>query len=953
MSPRPWTGDTLALADDLRRSVRGTVRFDDGSRALYATDASNYRQVPIGVVVPEDTDDLVAAVAACRRHRAPIVQRGAGTSLAGQCCNVAVVIDGSRNLRGVLALDPEARTARVRPGTVLDDLRREAGRHGLTFGPDPATHAWCTVGGMIGNNSCGVHSVTAGRTSDNVEELEVLTYDGLRLRVGATPEGEIDRIVRAGGRRGEIYRRLRELRDRYADLIRRRFPRLPRRVSGYNLDELLPERGFHVARLLTGSEGTCVSFLEATVRLVPAPKARVLLVIGCADVVEAAERVPEVLAAGPIGLEGMDRFLVDNPFTRRSYGETLDLLPPGEAWLMVEIGGDSREEAAGRARELVRRWGFPALLLENPAAQARIWLTREAAVGTTSRDPRLGDGWPGWEDSAVAPDRFAAYLRDLNALLARFGYRAAYYGHFGEGCLHARIDFDLVTLEGIRKYRSFMEDAADLVASHGGSLSGEHGDGQQRGELLPRMFGPELVQAFRELKAIWDPDHRMNPGKKVDPYPLDADLRPALRLENPAAVFAFADDRGSFARAAGRCVGMGKCLKEAGGVMCPSWRATREEEHSTRGRARLLFEMLQGGVIRDGWRSAEVRESLDLCLACKGCRAECPAGVDLATYKAEFLHHHYQGRLRPRSAYALGLAPWWARLASGAPGLANALAQNPALGGVLKKAAGIAPQRSLPLFARQTFRDWFGRRPEKTGDPILLWPDTFTNYFEPGIGKAAVEVLEAAGLRVTIPRRVLCCGRPLYDFGMLDLARRQLRQILETLAPEIAAGVPLVSLEPSCVAVFRDELPGLFPSDETAKRLAAQTFTLAELLVQRSWEPPRGSGGEALVHGHCHHHAVMGLDADRSLLQRTGLDFHLLDSGCCGMAGAFGFEEEHYEISLAIGERVLLPAVREAAQETLIVADGFSCRQQIVQTTSRRPIHLAELLNGSRHSHVR
>jgi len=944
MSPRSWTGDAVALADDLNRSVRGEVRFDDGARALYATDASNYRQVPIGVVVPLDTDDLVAAVAACRRHRAPIVQRGAGTSLAGQCCNVAVVIDGSRNLRGVLALDPEARTARVRPGTVLDDLRREAGRHGLTFGPDPATHAWCTVGGMIGNNSCGVHSVTAGRTSDNVEELEVLTYDGLRLRVGATPEGDLDRIVRAGGRRGEIYRRLRELRDRYGDLIRQRFPRLPRRVSGYNLDELLPERGFHVARLLTGSEGTCVTFLEATVRLLPAPKARVLLVIGCADVVAAAERVPEVLAAGPIGLEGMDRFLVDNPFTRRSYGETLALLPPGEAWLLVEIGGDSRDLAASRARELMRLWREPALLLEEPADQARIWLAREAAVGTTSRDPRLGDGWPGWEDSAVAPDRFAAYLRDLIALLDHYRYRAAFYGHFGEACLHARIDFDLVTAAGIRKYRSFMEEAADLVAMHGGSLSGEHGDGQQRGELLPRMFGPELVQAFRELKAIWDPGNRMNPGKKVNPYPLDADLRPALRLQNPESAFAFPDDQGSFARAAGRCVGMGKCLRETGGVMCPSWRATRDEQHSTRGRARLLFEMLQGSVLRDGWRSAEVRESLDLCLACKGCRAECPAGVDLATYKAEFLHHHYQGRLRPRSAYALGLAPWWARLASSAPGLANSLAQSRAFGSLLKKAGGIAPQRVLPVFARQTFRDWFSTRPGRNGDRILLWPDTFTNYFQPEIGQAAVGVLEAAGLRVTIPKGGLCCGRPLYDFGMLDLARRQLRQILAALAPEIAAGVPLVGLEPSCMAVFRDELPALFPGEEAAQRLATNTFTLAEILQQRDWEPPL-CRGEALVHGHCHHQAVMGLGADRNLLDRTGLDYHVLDSGCCGMAGAFGFEADHYEISLAIGERVLLPAVREAATETLIVADGFSCRQQIVQTTGRRPIHLAELLN--------
>ncbi len=476
MRRAPWTGDATALEDDLRRSVRGEVRFDTGSRAVYSTDASNYRQVPIGAVVPLDADDLAAAVAACRRQGAPIVHRGAGTSLAGQCCNVAVVIDSSRHLTGVIAIDPERRTAWVRPGTVLDDLRSAALRHGLTFGPDPATHAWCTVGGMIGNNSCGVHSLTTGRTSDNVEELEVLTYDGLRLRVGATPEREIDRIVRAGGRRGEIYRRLRELRDRYAGVIRERFPRLSRRVSGYNLDDLLPERGFHVARALAGTEGTCVSLLEATVRLAPAPKVRVLLVLGFEDVVRAAEAVPEVLAAGPIGLEGMGRASwSDNELTRRSYpGGSLSHLPAGDAWLLVEFGGETLEEASARARSLTPLTAGPdALLIEAPGEQARIWQVREAAVATTSRDPRLGDGWPGWEDSAVAPERFAAYLRDLLALLTHHRYRAAFYGHFGEGCLHARIDFDFSTPAAIRTYRTFMEEAADLVVAHGGSLSGE------------------------------------------------------------------------------------------------------------------------------------------------------------------------------------------------------------------------------------------------------------------------------------------------------------------------------------------------------------------------------------------------------------------------------------------------------------------------------------------------
>lgn len=946
MAPRtPWKGDSTALEDDLRRSVRGEVRFDARSRALYATDASNYRQVPIGVVVPRDVEDLAAAVAACRRHGAPILGRGGGTSLAGQCCNVAVVLDGSRRLTRILEVDPARRIARVEPGVVLDSLRREAGRHGLTFGPDPATHAWCTLGGMIGNNSCGVHSVTAGRTSDNLEELDVLTYGGLRLRVGATPEPELERIVRSGGRRGEIYRRLRDLRDRYASLIRERFPQIPRRVSGFNLDELLPERGFHVARALAGTEGTCVTFLEATVRLVTAPKARVLLVLSYEDIFHAAGHVMEVLEAGPIGLEGMDRSLVDSDFTRRSYREVLNSLPAGDAWLLAEFGGDTREEAADRARVLMTRLTGPGMLLaEDPAAQVRIWQVREAAVGTTSRDPRLGDAWPGWEDSAVPPARLSTYLRDLRALLASYGYGAALYGHFGEGCLHARIDFDLRTPEGIRKYRSFLEEAADLVISHGGSLSGEHGDGQQRGELLARMFGEELVQAFREFKAIWDPGNRMNPGKKVDPDPLDADLRLATRLDNPPSAFGYPEDRGSFSRAVLRCVGVGKCRREEGGVMCPSWRATGEEKHSTRGRARLLFEMLSGQVIADGFRSAEVREALDLCLACKGCRTECPAGVDMATYKAEFLHRHYRGRLRPRSAYTLGLVPWWARLASYAPGIANGLTRS----GLLKRMGGIAPGRQLPGFAPQTFRSWFARREGKPGEgaPVLLWPDTFTNFFQPEIAKAAMEVLEAAGLRVTIPRRILCCGRPLYDFGMLDLARRQLRQILDSLRPEIEAGIPLVGLEPSCVAVFRDELPNLFPEDEAARRLSAQTFTFAEILVRVGYAPPPLSGA-ALVQPHCHHQAVMGFGADRRLLAALGLVTRVLDAGCCGMAGAFGFERDHYDLSIVCGELGPLPAVREAASETLVLADGFSCREQILQTTGRKALHLAEAVRAA------
>ncbi|HEX2224203.1 MAG TPA: FAD-linked oxidase C-terminal domain-containing protein [Thermoanaerobaculia bacterium] len=947
--------DVTALADDLRRNLRGDVRFDAGSRALYATDASNYRQVPIGVVVPRDTADVEAAAAACRRHGAPLVSRGAGTSLAGQCCNAAVVLDFSRHLNRVLEIDPERRLARVEPGVVLDDLRAQAARHGLTFGPDPATHAWCTLGGMIGNNSCGTHSLTTGRTSDNVEALEVLTYGGLRLRVGATPEPELARRIRSGGRQGEIYRRLRELRDRHAERIRAGFPRLPRRVSGYNLDELLPERGFHLARALAGTEGTCVTILEATVRLVPAPTARALLVLGYPDVFAAADHVLEILDAGPYGLEGMDRYLVEDDHTRHAYREVLERLPPGGAWLLAELAGETPAEAADRARRLLVRLqsqpGAPgSLLVEDPAEQRRIWEVREAAVGTTSRDPRLGDAWPGWEDSAVPPERLSAYLRDLKALLSRHGYNAALYGHFGEGCLHARINFDLTSADGVRRYRTFLEEAADLVTSHGGSLSGEHGDGQQRGPLLARMYGEELVDAFRGFKSIWDPDHRMNPGKVVDSYPVDADLRvPGFHLraagpKSDTTAFRYPEDAGSFSRAVLRCVGVGKCRRDAGGTMCPSFMVTADEKHSTRGRSRLLFEMLQGEVIPDGWRSHEVREALDLCLACKGCKSDCPAGVDMASYKAEFLSHHYRGRLRPRSAYAMGLIPWWARLAGLAPGLANRTA------GLLKPLAGIAPERRLPTFAPRTFRSRFrDRTVQREGAPtVLLWPDTFTEFFHPEIGLAAADVLESAGYRLEIPRQRLCCGRPLYDFGMLDLARRQLRQILDTLRPHIEAGIPVVGLEPSCVTTFRDELLQFFPADPHARLLAAQTFTLAEVLQngQIPFAPPSLSG-RAIVHGHCHQRAVLGMEADLALLRRTGLDVHLLDSGCCGMAGSFGFETDHYEVSIACGERVLLPAVREAAPETLILSDGFSCREQIAQQTGRRALHLAEVLRSA------
>jgi FAD/FMN-containing dehydrogenase/Fe-S oxidoreductase len=946
--------DTTGLAAVLRQEIRGEVRFDNGSRALYATDGSSYRQIPIGVVIPRDVDDVLATVAVAREFGAPVLCRGGGTSLAGQCCNAAVILDMSKYMARILEIDPARRLARVEPGVILDHLRNAAENHHLTFGPDPATHDRCTLGGMIGNNSCGVHSVMAGKTDDNIEELDILTYDGLRMKAGPTSADQLETIIREGGRRGEIYAGLKRLSDQYGDLVRQRYPNIPRRVSGYNLNYLLPENGFHVARALVGSEGTCVTVLEATCRLVESPPERVLLVIAYPDIYQCADRVPDIMAHKPIGLEGVDDLLVEYTKRKGINSEGLALLPPGGGWLFAEFGANTAQEAEAQARGLMSALGQspnpPQMRLFTDKQQIkRVWEVRESSLGAISHVPGEPLSWEGWEDSAVAPEKLGNYLRELRKLMNAYGYRGVLYGHFGHACVHTRISFDMESAEGIRKYRQFVEEAADLVVSYGGSLSGEHGDGQSRAELLPKMFGPELVQAFREFKALRDPDWRMNPGKVVEPYRLDENLRLGADYHpwEPQTHFQFPEDHGSLAHATLRCVGVGKCRHYEGGVMCPSFRVTREEEHSTRGRAHLLWEMTQGDVIQDGWRDQHVKDSLDLCLACKGCKSDCPVGVDVATYKAEFLSHYYEGRARPRSAYAFGNIDLWARLASNAPGLVNLTTQLPFLRDIAKVVAGIPRQRSIPAFAPQTFRSWFQQRqPRNLGEtPVLLWPDTFNNYFLPDTSKAAVDVLEAAGFRVLLPGATLCCGRPLYDWGMLDRAKSLLLDILDVLEPEIEAGIPVVVLEPSCAAVFRDELINLFPKDERARRLSQQTLLLSEFLEQHANEfrlpkLPR----KALVHGHCHHKSVMKMTAEEGVLGRMGIQYHAPAPGCCGMAGSFGFEQDKYDVSVAIGELELLPAVRQAAADCLIIADGFSCREQIAQCTDRHALHLAEVI---------
>ncbi|WP_399138831.1 FAD-binding and (Fe-S)-binding domain-containing protein [Streptomyces sp. NBUA17] len=938
----------------LRRAVGGEVAFDVTSRALTTMDASNYRRVPLGVVAPRDADDVAAVLDVCRERGVPVVARGGGTSIAGQATGTGVVLDFTRHMNRLVGLDPEARTAVVQPGLVLDRLQRSAAPHGLRFGPDPSTHSRCTLGGMIGNNSCGSHSVAWGTTADSVGELSVVTARGRRLRLGREWAG-----APAG---------LRDLVDGDLARLRTGFPDLPRRISGYALDALLPENGADVARSFCGSEGTLGVVTEAVVRLVEAPRARALAVLGYADEAGAAEAAAGLLPLGPLTVEGMAADLV--PSTEG--------LPRGGAWLFVETGGDTGAQARARAEAVVRAADVvDALVVTDPAGQRTLWRVREDASGTATRMPDGAEAWPGWEDCAVPPARLGAYLRDFRALLTAHGLRGTPYGHFGDGCIHVRIDFDLLTDAGVARFRRFSEELADVVVAHGGSLSGEHGDGQARAELLPRMYGAQTVALFERAKAVWDPDDLLNPGMLVRPAPLDANLRFAVLPREPVDVeFGYPSDGGDFSAAVRRCVGVAKCrtTSAAGSsVMCPSFRATGEEEHSTRGRARLLHEMLAGELVTDGWRSTEVRDALDLCLSCKGCRSDCPVEVDMATYKAEFLHHHYEGRRRPAAHYAMGWLPVWLRWAArtrAAP-VVNALASVRPLAAVAKRLGGIAGEREVPRLAGETFSRWWRGRHRGTaggGDLVVLWPDTFTEHLSPSVGRAAVRVLEAAGLRVVLPptlrrgavigdgasrsalalltarRGQVCCGLTYVSTGQLDRARAVMRRTLDLMGPVLETSAPVVVLEPSCAAALRTDLPELLHDDPRAARLASRVLTFAEALERHApdWRPPavdRPVTGQT----HCHQHAVLGDAADRRLREAAGLSGELT-GGCCGLAGNFGFEDGHYEVSAACAEDQLLPAVREAPDGAVVLADGFSCRTQLEQLAGVRGRHLAEVL---------
>ncbi|AZQ35543.1 FAD-binding oxidoreductase [Streptomyces cyaneochromogenes] len=989
------------LEVDLRRVVRGEVGFDVTSRALTTMDASNYRRVPLGVVAPHDADDVAAVLEVCRDHMVPVVARGGGTSIAGQATGAGVVLDFTRHMNQIVSLDPETRTAVVQPGLVLDRLQEAAAPHGLRFGPDPSTHSRCTLGGMIGNNSCGSHSVAWGTTADSVRELDVITARGERLRLGEEW---------AGAPRG-----LRELVEGELARLRTGFPELPRRISGYALDALLPEKGADVARSYCGSEGTLGILTEATVGLVEAPRARALAVLAYADESAAAQAAAGLLPYGPLTVEGMAVDLV----------RSTAALPRGGAWLFVETGGESEGEARARAEAIVRAADVvDARVVTDAAGQRALWRIREDASGTATRMPDGSEAWPGWEDCAVPPERLGAYLRDFRALLTAHGLRGTPYGHFGDGCIHVRIDFDLLTEAGIGRFRRFSEELAEVVVAHGGSLSGEHGDGQARAELLPKMYGEEMVRLFERAKGVWDPDDLLNPGMLVRPAPLDANLRFSVLHREPVDVaFGYPADGGDFSAAVRRCVGVAKCrtTSVAGpSVMCPSFRATGEEEHSTRGRARLLHEMLAGELVTDGWRSTEVRDALDLCLSCKGCRSDCPVEVDMATYKAEFLYHHYEGRRRPAAHYSMGRLPQWLRLVARTrtASLVNAMAAVGPLARAAKRLGGIAPEREIPRVATRTFSRWWeARRAEaggggglgggdaladgvrergERGELVVLWPDTFTEHLSPSVGEAAVRVLEAAGLRVALPptvrlRRVpvgggesvgdegiveggdggsggdgvrvggrtavamdplsllrgrsrVCCGLTYVSTGQLDRARAVLRHTLDLMEPVLETAAPVVVLEPSCAAALRSDLPELLHDDPRARRLADRVLTFAEVLERHApdWTPPRVD--RAVVgQTHCHQHAVLGDGADRRLRQAALLSGEL-SGGCCGLAGNFGFEKGHFEVSLACAEEQLLPSVRGAREGAVVLADGFSCRTQLEQLAGVRGRHLAEVL---------
>ncbi|MDX3230185.1 FAD-binding and (Fe-S)-binding domain-containing protein [Streptomyces sp. ME19-01-6] len=956
------TTDTTAALEPLVARFAETapglrVETGPGATGLYAYDASNYRVPPLAVVFPRTADDVVAVVRACREAGAAIIARGGGTSMAGNAIGPGVVLDFSRYMNRILDIDTQAGCARVEAGVVLDALRTATAPHGLTFGPDPSSHSRCTLGGMIGNDACGNRSVRHGRTSGHIEALEIVTADGVRAvadRTGlrAADPDDADAVRRVARLEADV----RRLIDANLAPIRTELGRIPRQVSGYQLHRLLPEHGFDMARALVGTEGSCAVVTGATVRLVATAKATALLTLGYDDVVDAAEDVPEILRWDPTAVEGMDEAIVATMRARRG-PDSVTGLPEGRAWLYVELDGDDEATVNARAAELLDVLGARGRMtggrvVESAAERRSLWRVREDGAGLAARLVDGGESWPGWEDAAVAPENLAAYLRDFRKLLAGHGLTGVLYGHFGAGCVHVRIDFDLATDAGRAATRRFLAEAAALVVGHGGTLSGEHGDGRARGELLEVMYSHRMIRAFAGFKEVFDPEGLLNPGVIVAPARLDADL--ALHTPDVLPVdtlFSFPHDEDGFAGAVRRCVGIGRCRSDAGGVMCPSYRATGEENDSTRGRARLLQEMVRGGTVQDGWRSTEVKDALDLCLSCKACSSDCPVGVDMATYKAEFLHQHYKRRLRPRSHYSLGWLPLTSALAGYAARPLNALLRGP-VGKLLARIGGVTTKRGIPAFASRRARRKVLRGMAKTGEPskvkALLFVDSFTRAFRPEVAGAASRVLADAGIPCGAEAD-LCCGLTWVSTGQLSVARRVMARTVARL--DEGGDLPIVVAEPSCAAALKRDVPELLDTP-AAHRVAARVHTLTGALTDLAapgWTPPE-LPESVVLQTHCHEYATFAGRRPRDLLGRLGVREVDEAEGCCGLAGNFGFEEQHYDTSMAVADLALKPRLDGIGEDTrtIVVADGFSCATQIDHLAGDRgvrAVHLAELLD--------
>ena len=944
------------VAARLRSAGVADVLADSTNRAAYSTDASLYRVIPKAVVRPQHTEDVLATLSTARDLGVPITPRGAGTSCAGNAVGPGIVLDFTKHMNQVLDVDVAARTARVQAGVVHQSLQRLVMPDGVRFGPDPSSHTRCTIGGMIGNNACGSRALAYGKTSDNVLGLTTVLAEGtvLNLDHGAPREDVIASHPVLG--------RLDDMVNANLATIRTEFGRFGRQVSGYALENLLPENGFDVTRFLAGTEGTLGVITEATVRLVTDPAHRVLVALGYADMASAGDAAPLVRAFDPIACEGMDRRLVDVLIARRG-PQAVPELPKGSGWLLVEIAGDDEAEVLARAQACVA--GCDAIdgrVVTNPAEAQALWKVREDGAGLAGRSPKDLPAWPGWEDAAVPPEKLGAYLRDFDALMDTYELSALPYGHFGDGCMHVRIDFPLYRADGAQVLHDFLAEAAKLVARYGGSMSGEHGDGRARSEFLASMYSAQALGLFSGVKEIFDPTNLLNPGVLVDPDPAAANVRmthvPALTRD---LALAYAHDGGNFAQAVHRCTGVGKCRASTQGttnVMCPSYAATGNEKDSTRGRARLLQEMVQGGLnggfISNGWKSREVHEALDLCLSCKGCTSDCPTGIDMPAFKSEVLYQTYKHRIRPRSHYALGQLPRWVRMGGKIPWAFNLALKSTEKVPALKKVAGVDPRRSVPSLARETFRAWcakngvgFFDEARAGGVPsnaVVIMVDTFTDHFSPEVGQAAVRVLRRAGWEPMIMEHPGCCGLTWISTGQLDGAKKQLRGLMSDLAPVARRKIPVVGLEPSCTAVIRGDSAELLPDDPDAALVAGVTNTLAEFLSRDpAWEAPNLAGVDVVAQPHCHHHGVMGWSPDAKLLREAGANVNQL-GGCCGLAGNFGVEQGHYEVSVAVAEQHLLPAMNSQPEAELL-ADGFSCRTQIADLTERRGVHLAQLLD--------